>query len=87
MIIDTTKWRVSTKSIIAALMTFGGLMQIPAFSAYVLSITGHHPHLAALVTSVMGIYAVLHTPEVQDALGLKHRADRRGQETKRGDLR
>lgn len=76
MVIDTAKLKVSTKSMVAALLAFGGLMQVPAVSQLVLKITVNHPTIASIVTAVLGIYTVLHNPQVQDALGIKTDADR-----------
>ena len=72
MIIDTAKLRISTKSIVAAFMSFGALMQVPEVNSLVLSLTERHKRLVAIVTAVGGIYTVLHDPKVQDALGIKH---------------
>ena len=71
MQIDTSKLKVSTKSLVSALLGFGAVMQIPAVSAYVLTITKDHPHLAAALTAVLGVVALLHNPQVVEALGIK----------------
>jgi uncharacterized protein YjgD (DUF1641 family) len=71
VVIDTAKLKISTKTMLGAVIGFGSLMQVPVVNQFVASVTMQHPHLAAIVTSVMGIYALLHNPEVQDALGIK----------------
>jgi hypothetical protein len=72
MVIDTSKLKISTKGLVALFVAFGGFMQIPAVNQFVLSLTTHHKRAAAVVTAIGGIYAVLHDPQVQDALGIKH---------------
>ena len=76
MVIDTAKLKVSTKSMVAALLAFGGLMQVPAVSQLVLKITANHPTIASVVTALLGIYTVLHDPRVQDALGIETDAEK-----------
>lgn len=71
MRIDTAKLKVSTKSLVSALLGFGAVMQVPAVSAYVLTITKDHAHIAAWVTSLAGAAMLLHNPQVQEALGIK----------------
>lgn len=71
MIIDTAKLKISTKTMLGLLVGFGSLMQIPAVNQLVASITLQHKNIAAIVTTLMGTYALLHNPEVQDALGIK----------------
>lgn len=71
MVIDTAKLKISTKTILGVLVGFGSLMQIPVVSQFVASVTMQHKNVAAIVTSLMGMYALLHNPEVQDALGIK----------------
>jgi len=72
MVIDTAKLKVSTKGLVGLFVAFGSFMQIPAVKDFVLKQTEHHPRVAAWATTVAGIYAVLHNPEVQEALGIKH---------------
>jgi hypothetical protein len=71
MTIDTSKLKLSTKSLVAAFFAFGGLMQIDSVKQLVLSATAAHPRIAGLVTFAVGAYSVLHSPEVQQALGIK----------------
>lgn len=79
MVIDTAKLKVSTKSMVGALIAFGGFMQIPAVSQFALKITASRPSIASVVTAVLGVYAVLHNPQVQDALGIEADAADKGQ--------
>ena len=71
MVIDTAKLKISTKTMLALLLGFGSVMQIPVVNEFVAAITSRHRNIAAVVTTLMGIYALLHNPEVQDALGIK----------------
>lgn len=71
MTVDTSKLKISTKTLVSALFVFGALMQIPQVNQVVIRLTNAHPHIAAVVTALMCIYALLHTPEVQQALGIK----------------
>lgn len=76
MVIDTAKLKISTKGLLSAFVAFGGFMQIPAVHDYVLKQTEHHPHMAALVTAIAGIYALLHNPQVQQALGYAQESEK-----------
>lgn len=71
MIIDTAKLKVSTKSMVAAVLAAGSVLQVGVVHDYVLSIAGAHPHVVAAIGTITGIYGLLHNPEVQDALGIK----------------
>jgi hypothetical protein len=79
MVIDTSKLKVSTKSMISAVLAFGGIMQIPAVSSAVLKITTTHPAIASIVGALMGVYAVLHNPQVESALGIEDDGAGKGQ--------
>jgi hypothetical protein len=72
MVIDTSKLKISTKGIVGFFVAFGGFMQIPAVSSFVLDLTSHNKRIVAALTAIGGIYTVLHNPQVQDALGIKH---------------
>lgn len=71
MQIDTSKLKISTKALISGFIGLGGLAQIPAVNAPLTSFLTHHHNLGPLVGSVIGIWTVLHDPEVQDFLGIK----------------
>jgi hypothetical protein len=71
MVIDTAKLKISTKTMLGLVIGFGSLMQIPAVNQFVAAHTLEHKNLTSLVGTVMGIYALLHNPEVRDALGIK----------------
>lgn len=71
MQIDTANLKISTKSIVTGLLAFGAFMQIPAVNAFVIAQTTLHPKLTGLITAISGVYAVLHNPQVQEALGVK----------------
>ena len=75
MVIDTSKLKISTKSLVVMLMGFGTLMQIPAVSQFVLALTSQHKNVASVVTAITGIAMLLHNPEVQDVLGMKRAED------------
>jgi len=64
-------FRLSTKSVVALLLVFGTLMQIPAVSGFVYRLTASHPNVAGALTALMGIAAILHDPKVQAALGIE----------------
>jgi hypothetical protein len=66
----TGKAKVSTKALIGMLLTFGSLMQIPAVNSFVAPLIAHHPHIASIIGTLLGIYAVLHNPQVQQVLHL-----------------
>ena len=71
MQIDTSKLKLSTKSLVSALLGFGALMQIPAVSQLVLGLTEKHPHAAAMITALSGAAMLLHNPQVQEVLGIR----------------
>lgn len=71
MEIDTAKLKISTKTMLAFVIGFGSLMQVPAVSNFVAAHTLQHKNLTSLVGTIMGIYALLHNPEVQEAFGIK----------------
>ena len=62
MQIDTSKLKVSTKSLVSALLGFGAVMQVPAVSQFALGLTKEHPHIAAALTAVAGAAMLLHNP-------------------------
>lgn len=69
--IDTAKLKISTKTMLGFVIGFGSLMQVPAVNEFVAAHTLQHKNLTSLVATVMGIYALLHNPEVQEAFGIK----------------
>ena len=71
MTIDTSQIKISTKGIVSAVLAFGSLMQVPAFSALVLGFADHHPHISSIVAAGTAIAALLHNPTVQNILGIK----------------
>lgn len=71
MVIDTAKLKISTKTMLGIVVGFGSLLQVPAVNQFVVDHTLNHKHLTSMVGMVMGVYALLHNPEVQDALGIK----------------
>jgi hypothetical protein len=68
--VDVGKWRISTKSVVAALTTAGALWQIQPVRDFVMVQVHAHPHWAGAVAWVSGVWALLHNPEVQGVLGL-----------------
>ena len=71
MTIDTSKLRFSTKSLVAVVTTFGGLMQIPQVGNTVMALAKGHPHITAAVAMVMSAAMLLHNPQVEAILGIK----------------
>jgi len=69
--LDLSKLKISTQSLVAFLITLGGLLQIPQVSAFVLGLAAKHPHIAVAVGVITGIAALLHNPQVEQALGIK----------------
>jgi hypothetical protein len=71
MVIDTAKLKVSTKTMVGAVLAAGSVLQIQVVHDYVLSLAQAHPHVVAIAGTITGVYGLLHNPEVQDALGIK----------------
>lgn len=71
MVIDTAKLRISTKALAAAFFSFGALMQVGPVSQFVTRATLNHPHIAALLASLVSISILLHNPEVGQILGIQ----------------
>jgi hypothetical protein len=71
MAIDTAKLKLSTKSVVALLLTLGALMQDPAVSGLVSRVTAHHSGLASIVGTILAVYAVLHNPQVEAEFGIE----------------
>lgn len=63
--------KLSTKSIVSALLGFGAAMQVPAVSTFVYAQTASHPRIASAITVLMGVVALLHNPQVQTVLGIE----------------
>ncbi len=68
MQIDTAKLKLSTKNLVRTLLAAGALFQAPPVHDALLKFAGTHPHWAGLILTVLGVYGVLHTPQVQDVL-------------------
>jgi len=68
---DTSKLRVSTKTLMSLVAGAGALMQIPQINAIVTSFLVHYPRLGPAVGAVTTIMALWHNPEVRSALGIK----------------
>lgn len=71
MTIDTSKLRISTKGLVGFIVTAGTLFQIPEVHDFLIAAAHNHPHILGILGSVTGVCALLHNPEVQDALGIK----------------
>jgi hypothetical protein len=56
------------KWVIGAVIAFGGLMQIPQFSAPVFMAAKLHPHIAAIVGVLTTLAALMSNPQVQKIL-------------------
>lgn len=72
MTIDTSKLQASTKKLMGLVVTAGTLFQIPAVHDFVLVQVHNHPHWAGTAATIASLYALLHNPQVQEALGIKH---------------
>ena len=70
MTFDLSKLKFSTKSLVAALVAIGSLLQIPPVSAIVFAFIKLHPHYAAAFGVLTGIITLLHNPQVEAALGI-----------------
>jgi hypothetical protein len=71
MTIDTSKLRVSTKSLVGLVVTAGTLFQIPAVHDFIIALAHNHPHVLGFFGTVTGVIGLLHNPAVQDVLGIK----------------
>jgi hypothetical protein len=65
------RWKVSTKSLLGVFTAAGALWQIQPVRDFVMVQVHAHPHWAGAVGWVSGLWALLHNPEVQQALGLQ----------------
>lgn len=63
--------KLSTQSIVGGFFALGAILQVPSIDAMVLGSATKHPHIAAIVTAIVGIATALHNPQVQKALGLE----------------
>lgn len=68
MQVDTAKLKVSTKNLVGSLIAAGALFQVPIVHDGLLKFAGTHPHWAGAIGTVLGVYGVLHNPQVQDVL-------------------
>jgi hypothetical protein len=80
MTIDTSKLRISTKALFSVFLTFGGLMQIPAVSQFVLQAVSHHPHVGSTIATLVTLYSLLHNPQVRELLGFKKTVEEKTEE-------
>lgn len=71
MMIDTSKLKISTKALVSGFIGLGGLAQIPAVNIPLTAFLTQHPKIAPLVASALGVWTVLHNPQVEDFLGIK----------------
>jgi hypothetical protein len=69
--IDTSKLRISTKGLVGFIVSAGTLFQIPEVHDFLISAAHNHPHILGILGSLTGVAALLHNPQVQDALGIK----------------
>lgn len=58
------------KTAIAAILTFGSLLQIPQFSTVVFHLANLHPHIATLLGALTTLAALMANPQVQKVLGI-----------------
>ena len=70
MTIDTSKLRVSTKSLAAAVTALGTLWQIRAVHDGVLAFVSAHPHYSGIFGAVGVVWALLHDPQVREVCGM-----------------
>ena len=70
--IDTSKLRVSTKQLLGLVGAAGALLQIQAVHDFVIAHAVAHPHVTIVLAMITAAAALLHDPQVQDALGVKH---------------
>jgi hypothetical protein len=59
------------KAAIGAILTFGALLQVPAFSAAVFHLANLHPHIAALIGVLTTLAALMSNPQVQRILHIQ----------------
>lgn len=65
--------RVSTKTIMGVLTALTALWQVQEVRDFVIGSVHSHPHLASVVGFIGSILALLHNPQVQQALGLEEK--------------
>lgn len=70
MTIDTSKWKVSTKSLIGVLTTLSALWQIEQVRDFVISQVHAHPHWAGGAAFIGSLWTLLHNPQVEKTLGI-----------------
>lgn len=80
MTIDTGKLKLSTKSLVSFVLTFGGLMQIPQFGNIVMALAKGHPHITIAVASLSSAAMLLHNPQVEQLLGIKQTVETKTEE-------
>ena len=56
------------KGAIAAIVAFGGLLQVPQFSAAIFHLANLHPHVATILGALTTLAALLANPQVQNIL-------------------
>ena len=59
------------KSAVGVILGFGGLMQIPAFSAPLMQFGHYHPHIASVIGTLTMLAALLANPQVQKVLNIE----------------
>lgn len=70
MTIDTSKLKITTKSLVGLLTTASALWQIQEVRDFAMLQIHVHPHLASAAAFIGGLWAVLHNPEVEKALNI-----------------
>lgn len=71
MTIDTSKIKLSTKSVAGIVAVAGSLWQVQQVHDTVLKFVQAHPHWSGLIGVVGTLWALLHNPQVQEILGIE----------------
>jgi len=78
MTIDFSKHKLSTKNLIAAVLTLAGLLQVPAIGNPVMAFGQHHPHVAVILAALTGLATLLHNPTVEALLHIQQTTEQAG---------
>jgi hypothetical protein len=73
-VITVTELSAFGKSAVAAILSFGALLQVPAVSAPIMQFGHYHPHFAGAIATVTMLSTLLAIPQVQTILHIPAKA-------------
>lgn len=71
MLLNWASVKAKTKSLVASVIGATGVFQIPEVKNVVVGAVLHHPRISSVVVACFTVAALLHQPNVMEALGIK----------------